>query len=163
MTKYFDMNNKVVSISNWYFLFHCLFRLCIFLTLFLIVATALAVAYPNNDKIALQIGALFSIVITALFVANDVMYWKQSGIYVHDDGDHVVKIGGFFAKESKLLNGTIIANEVTRNPIDQLLGMGSISTGLFGNKKLAGVRYKEIEHYDDLMRSGSEERFSTMF
>jgi len=62
-----------------------------------------------------------------------------------------------------LLNGVIIANQVTRNPIDQLLGMASIQTGLFGDKKLVGVKYKQIEKYDDAMRGEGNDVFSSIF
>ncbi len=153
---------KVVSISNWYLVLQLFFASGIFLGSFVLfwMASYMIGLSESVGQIVSLFGA-FSIMLVRL--TNALLYWKNSGIYVTKKGDHIVKQGGWFVKEDKLLNGVIIANQVTRNPIDQLLGMASIQTGLFGDKKLAGVRYKDIQKYDDAMRGEGNEVYNSIF
>lgn len=153
---------KVVSISNWYLLVQLIFASGIFLGSFVFFWMA-SYMIGLSESASEMLGLLGAILIVLVWLSNALLYWKNSGISVTKKGDHIVKQGGWFVKEDKLLNGVIIANQVTRNPIDQLFGMASIQTGLFGDKKLVGVKYKQIEKYDDAMRGEGADVFSSIF
>lgn len=109
----------------------------------------------SNKYLPFTLSAILPILTFIYFTINNILYWNYSGIYVNDGGDHVVYIAGFQSKEDKLLNGTIIANQVTRGPFEQLLGIATMTTGVFENRPIHGVRYKDIKTYDDLMRSSN--------
>ena len=153
---------KVVSISNWYLLVQLIIATGIFLGGFVLFWMA-SYMIGLSESVGQVVSLVGAIAIVLVQMSNALLYWKNSGISVTKKGDHIVKQGGWFVKEDKLLNGIIIANQVTRNPIDQLLGMASIQTGLFGDKKLVGVKYKQIEKYDDAMRGEGNDVFSSIF
>ncbi len=152
---------KVVGISNWYLLFRIIWRLGLFLFAFVITWIALYGILGDTAANG-QTSLIFSIGIISVLFIGDLLYWKQSGIFVNKGGDHIVRLGGWISKEDKLLNGAIISNQVERGPIDQIFGMASMTIGLFGNRKIKGVKYNEIESYDDMMRDSSDS-FTSMF
>lgn len=81
------------------------------------------------------------------------LYWRNSGVYLTDSGDHIVYIAGIHSKEDKLLNSVVIANQIRRGPFEQLFGIATMTTGVFENRPIAGIRYKDIKNYDELMRA----------
>lgn len=155
-------NKKIVSISNWYYVLRLLISLSAFILSFIFFWMIFTVTFTQNDQLILTLSTVFSGILSIVFLIGYSLYWKQSGIYVTKDGDHIVKWGGWVAKEDKLLNGVIIANQVERGPLDQILGMATLTLGTFANRKLVGVRYADIKKYDDLMRSGNPNRFTSI-
>ncbi|HNQ16678.1 MAG TPA: hypothetical protein PKJ26_00985 [Candidatus Woesebacteria bacterium] len=153
---------KLIQISNWFLFLHIIYKLGVFVGCFVLL-WMFSYMIGLNESTSESFSLVGAIIVTTVLLLNNILYWKNSGVYVTKQGDHIVKQGGWFVKEDKLLNGIIIANQVTRNPIDQLLGMASIQTGLFGDKHLTGVRYRDIQSYDDTMRSSMNGTFSSMF
>ena len=121
------------------------------------------IMFSQNDQLVLTLSTVFSGIFSIVFLIGYSLYWKQSGIYVTKQGDHIVKWGGWVTKEDKLLNGVIIANQVERGPIDQILGMATLTSGIFAHRKLVGVRYADIRKYDELMRSGNPNKVTSFF
>lgn len=158
------MNNseKVVRISVWYLVLNLFSKIGIWIGAFAFL-WMFSYMIGLSDNTSQTISLFGSGILTLALLSNNLLYWKNSGISVTKKGDHVVKQGGWFVKEDTLINGVIIANQVKRNPIDQIFGMASIQTGLFSNKMLSGVRYKDLQAYNDKMRAGSGGTFSSMF
>lgn len=157
-----NKSNKLVGISIWYLLLKLVITVAIFIGLFVFFWMAsymIGVADSLSGSLSSSIAGCITVV---LFIGN-ILYWKNSGIYITKNKDHIVKLAGWFSKEDKLLNGVIIANQVTRNPLDQLFGTASIQTGLFGDRKLVGVKYKDLGKYDDAMRGDGNDTFSSIF
>lgn len=155
--------NKIVRISNWYLLtaIPLLIVNLLFVFIFFFLA-GIALTEGNLSQSGL-IGLWITLFFGLGICLNTFLYWKSSGIYINSNGDHIVKIGGVISKEDKLLNGVIRTNQVERGPFDQLFGMAKISTGLFGNKKLSGVVYKDIKNYDQKMRGNLSNKINTLF
>lgn len=155
---------KVVAISGWYFLQKIIVNLGIFLIFFFLFSILFLMFASSDPNLGLK-SLILSGIVSLLVLFNDLLYFSQSGIYITDKGDHVIKIGGYFSQESKLLNGIVVANNVRRGPLDQLFGLATIQAGMFQDtdKSLVGVRYKNIEKYDDMMRSGGLEKFISFF
>ncbi len=156
--------NRIVRISNWYLVGRLFFTLLCWLALsvlFLIISFTQVNNFENQSYSFLILPTIFSLI---LFF-NYFLYWRKTGIYINSKNDHIIKIGGYFSKENKLLNGVIIANSVHRNPFDQIFGTATLRVGMFfdSNDSLHGVRYKDIKNYDDQMRQGTSETFTSIF
>ena len=101
------MNNtqkKVVGISFWFLLYRLLYRLAFFVLLLIVFAIAFTVILPKIPYVA-HLSIALSFVTVAVFFLGDFLYWKFSGIYLNDGGDHIVKITGLVWKEHKVLRG----------------------------------------------------------
>jgi hypothetical protein len=157
-------NKKVIGISNW-FLFYKMFILisgCLMLFLmFLIILEGTEVGYINKS-LPVILAAILPIIVFLYVFVDYLLYWSKSGVYVNDGGDHIVYLAGLHTKEDKLLNGVVIANQISRGPFEQLFGIATMTTGLFENRPIAGVRYRDIKAYDDLMRSGNPNGMASM-
>jgi hypothetical protein len=57
----------------------------------------------------------------------------------------------------------IIANQVERGPIGQILNMATLTSGIFADRTLVGVNYSDIKNYDELMRSGNPNKEVSLF
>ncbi len=157
-------NKKVIGISNWFFFYKIftLFSSCFILFLvFLIILEGAEIGHTNKGLTAI-LAAIIPVLVFLYFFVDYLLYWSKSGVYVNDGGDHVVYLAGLHAKEDKLLNGAVIANQISRGPFEQLFGIATMTTGLFENRPIAGVRYRDIKAYDDLMRSGNPNGMASM-
>ncbi len=122
-----------------------------------------AFIYQSDQNKAMTYGLIVDGLICLVIFFGDFLYWKNSGIYL-DNGDHTVRTGGWYSEENKLLGGVVIANSVTRSPVDQILGMATIQARIWGrNKGLVGIKYADIKKYDDRMRKGSGFNITSMF
>lgn len=153
---------KVVSISNWYYFFRVLISIFSYLLFFIFFWMLFGIVFSENDLLAVQVSLAVSGISSVIILIGYSLYWMQSGIYITQEGDHIVRWGGWIAKEDKLLNGIIVANQVERGPVDQLLNMATLSSGIFGHRKLVGVKYSDIKNYDAAMRSGSSHKFTSI-
>lgn len=153
MYNYF-MNNskKVISISNWYYFFRVLIAIAV-----------LYVAYMVFSAVTYELRNILTGILAVILFVQYTLYWLKSGIYITSEGDHIVKWAGWVAKEDKLLNGVIVSNQVVRGPLDQLLGMATLTTGILAARKLIDVRYSDIQKYDELMRGKGPEKFVSQF
>jgi membrane protein YdbS with pleckstrin-like domain len=150
-------NKKVIGISNWYFFYKMTILIsgCLMLFLmFLIILEGYDVEYTNKS-LPIIIAAVLPVLVFLYVSVNHLLYWSKSGVYVNEGGDHIVYLAGLHAKEDKLLNGVVIANQISQGPLEQLFGIATMTTGLFENRPIAGVRYRDIKTYEDLMRSGN--------
>jgi hypothetical protein len=154
---------KIVSISNWYYFFRVLISVFCFLPFFIFFWILLTVISVPSDKLIVELSAMFSVILCLIIFIGYTLYWKQSGIYINKEGDHIVKWGGWIAMEDKLLNGVIIANQVERGPIGQILNMATLTSGIFADRTLVGVNYSDIKNYDELMRSGNPIKEVSLF
>lgn len=128
---------------------------CLMLFLmFLIILEGYDVEYTNKS-LPIIIAAVLPVLVFLYVSVNHLLYWSKSGVYVNEGGDHIVYLAGLHAKEDKLLNGVVIANQISQGPLEQLFGIATMTTGLFENRPIAGVRYRDIKTYEDLMRSGN--------
>lgn len=93
---------------------------------------------------------------------NNLLYWSKSGVYVSDKGDHIVYIAGLNSKEDKLLNMSVVANQITRGPLEQIFGVATMTTGLFENRPISGIRYADIKAYDDMMRNNTPSNMNSV-
>ncbi len=150
-------NKKVIGISNWFF-FYKMFVLvsgCFMLfSMFLIILDGAEVGYIHKS-LPVILAAILPILVLLYVSVDYLLYWSKSGVYVNESGDHIVYLAGLHSKEDKLLNGVVIANQISRGPLKQLFVIATMTTGLFENRPIAGVRYRDIKTYDDLMRSGN--------
>lgn len=156
--------NRIIKISNWYLLGKLLFSLLFWLVLSLIFLFVSSIQVNNSGNQSYSFLIMPTILSLVLFF-NYFLYWRITGIYINSQNDHIIKIGGYFFKENKLLNGVIISNSVSRNPFDQIFGTATLQVGMFfdSDDSLHGVRYKDIKNYDDQMRQGISETFTSIF
>lgn len=155
-------SGKVISISVWYLVIKLVIKLGIFVLLFLGILLLLKM-FGSDSSSAMNGALLSSLLIAFIMFMGDLLYWKRSGVFINDEGDHMMKQGGWFVSEDKLLNGVVVANQVTRSPMDQLFGMATINAGILKNRPLTGVNYADIKNYDATMRKGMKGKFSTIF
>ncbi|MGB4965923.1 MAG: hypothetical protein WBO77_02330 [Microgenomates group bacterium] len=147
-----NKTKRVISISNWYYFFRVI-----------ISVSVLYFAYMFFSAVVYELRYVLTGLLGIILFVQYTLYWLKSGIYITSEGDHIVKWAGWVAKEDKLLNGVVISNQVVRGPLDQLLGMATLTTGIFAARKLIDVRYADIGKYDELMRQGSTQTFVSPF
>lgn len=153
--------NKVVGISNWFLCVKLIVNIGVLTLVFIFSSLFLSSAYPNIANVELY-GFYFAIIVSFVLFIGDLLYWKRSGIY-YTNNNHLVRRGGWMFEEHKLLNTVVIANQVYRSPLDQLLGTATIHAGILQTRKnLYGVRLKDIKKYDDLMQANSIQTTSTV-
>lgn len=155
-------NSKLISISPWFLVINIVYQVVIGWIVFIFLsALAYMFEFPPPFSQLFSFGGSSIYIIIAF--TNSLLYWLHSGIFVSAHGDHLVKQGGWFVKEDRLLNSVVISSQIKRNPLDLLFGMASIQTGLFSHKLLKGVRYKDIQNYDATMRGGMHHSHVSMF
>lgn len=141
---------RVIAISNWYYFLRVLISISV-----------LYFAHMFFSAVVYELRNVFTGILAVFLFVKYTLYWLKSGIYINSNGDHIVKWAGWISKEDKLLNGVIVSSQIVRGPLDQLLGMATITTGIMAARKLIDVRYSDIQKYDDLMRQGSSQKFVT--
>jgi len=151
---------KVVQIAKSHLIFQIILKILVSPVIFFFAAIAVIafrmffLADNTNDfDTIISPTLLLTGIVVAYLITCDYLYWKRSGIYINESGDHIVRQAVWSVHEEKLLNMGVSNNQVSRSILQQLLGTATIHVGMMGKDTLHGVVYGDIKKYDDLMRN----------